>query len=331
MTEPNAAIRPKTIPGAHVGHASDFKGVTGCTVVLTEAGAICGVDIRGSASGTREIEVCRPGHLAPRVHGILLSGGSAFGLDAAAGAMQYLEERGVGFPAAGFRVPILPAAVIFDLDLGSAKARPSAGMAAWACQNASRQVTEGSVGAGTGASVGKIFGLRHATKGGVGFESMALPKGAVVQALAVVNAFGDVVDPSTGKVLAGVRLTPESGAFASTERLMFEGKMRKAFPASNTTLVVVLTNAALSKVQAQKVAETAADGLARAIRPAHTLWDGDTVFALSLGVKRAEVSLLGAAAAEVTAKAIVRGVATARGLAGVPGLPELKNQAGSTP
>ncbi|HUY12957.1 MAG TPA: P1 family peptidase [Terriglobia bacterium] len=315
--------RPKTIPGVHVGHASDFKGMTGCTVVLVEAGAVCGVDIRGSASGTREIETCRPGHLVDRVHGILLAGGSAFGLDAATGVIQFLEERGAGFAAGKSRVPIVPAAVIFDLDLGSAKARPNAGMAAWACQNASRVVVEGSVGAGTGATVGKILGIRNATKGGVGFESMVLPKGNVVQALAVVNAFGDVVDPTNTRVIAGARPTPESATFAPTEQLMFHGKMRKVFGPSNTTLVVVLTNASLNKVQAVKLAEMAGDGLARAIRPAHTMFDGDTVFALSLGEKRADVSHLGAAAAAVTAGAIIRAVVTARGLGGVPGSKEL--------
>ncbi|MGH9433617.1 MAG: P1 family peptidase [Terriglobia bacterium] len=323
MSDSKSLERPKTIPGVGVGHASDFKGLTGCTVVLAEAGAVCGVDIRGSASGTREIEACRPGHIAERVHGILLAGGSAFGLDAAAGVIQYLEGRGAGFPAGKSRIPIVPAAVIFDLDLGSAKARPNAGMAAWACQNASRAVAEGSVGAGTGATVGKILGIRHATKGGVGFESMMLPKGVAVQALAVVNAFGDVVDPWTGKVIAGARLGPESGGFASTEQLMFRGKMRRVFSPSNTTLVVVLTNAALEKVQAGKLAEMAQDGLARAIRPVHTMFDGDAVFALALGEKRADVSVLGAAAAEVTAGAIVRAVTMARGLGNVPGCKDL--------
>ncbi len=327
MIETRPAERPKTIPGVRVGHASDFKGLTGCTVVLAEAGALCGVDIRGSASGTREMETCRPGHLTDRVHGILLAGGSVFGLDAAAGAVQYLEERGAGYPAGKFRVPIVPAAVIFDLELGSAKARPNPGMAAWACQNASRDVAEGSVGAGTGATAGKILGIRHATKGGVGFEGMTLPKGILVQALAVVNAFGDVVDPSTGKVIAGARLAPESPVFASTEKLMFQRKMRKVFGSSNTTLVVVFTNAALNKVQAVKLAEMAEDGLARAILPAHTMFDGDTVFALSLGEKRADVSLLGAAAAEVTARAIVRAVVMARGLGGVPGCNDLSRPA----
>ena len=323
MSDAKAVERPKTIPGVRVGHASDFKGVTGCTVVLTEAGAVCGVDIRGSASGTREIETCRPGHIVARVHGILLAGGSAFGLDAAAGVIHYLEERRAGFRAGKSRVPIVPAAVIFDLDVGSAKARPNAGMSAWACQNASRSVPEGSVGAGTGATVGKILGIRHATKGGVGFESMVASKGIVVQALAVVNAFGDVVDLSTRRVIAGARLLPESGGFAFTEHLMFRGKMRRVFGPSNTTLVVVLTNAALNKVQAVKLAEMAQDGVARAVRPAHTMLDGDTVFALSLGDKRADVSVLGAAAAQVTAAAIARAVIMARGLGGIPGCKEL--------
>lgn len=323
MNKAEPAERPKTIPGVRIGHASDFKGLTGCTLILAQAGAVCGVDIRGSASGTREIETCRPGHIAGCVHGILLAGGSAFGLEAAAGVVQFLEERGVGFPAGKVRVPIVPAAVIFDLSLGSAKAWPNAGMAAWACQNASRVVAEASVGAGTGATVGKILGIRNATKGGVGFESMMLPKGVMVQALAVVNAFGDVVDNTNTKVIAGARPTPESAAFVSTERLMSHGKMPKGLGPSNTTLVVVLTNASLDKVQAVKLAEMAGDGLARAVRPAHTMFDRDTVFALSRGEKRADVSHLGSAAAEVTAAAIVRAVIAARGLGGVPGCTEL--------
>jgi L-aminopeptidase/D-esterase-like protein len=327
MSDSKPTERPKTIPGVRVGHASDFKGLTGCTVVLAEAGAVCGIDIRGSASGTRETETCRPGHVAQRVHAILLAGGSAFGLDAASGVVQYLELRRVGFAAGRVRVPVVPAAVIFDLDVGSAQARPNSGMAVWACQNASRSVPEGSIGAGTGATVGKVLGIRHATKGGVGFESMLLPKGVLVQAIAVVNAFGDVVDPSTGKVIAGARLASESGGLASTEGLMFRGKMRRVFSPSNTTLAVILTNAGLGVVEAVKVAQMAQDGLARAIRPVHTMFDGDTVFALSLGERQVDLSVLGAAAAEVTAKAIVRGVTTARGHGGIPGYQQLPGPA----
>jgi len=309
----------RILPGFRVGHASDFRGLTGCTVILCEAGAVCGVDLRGSASGTREIETCRPGHLVERVHAILLAGGSAFGLDAAAGVMKYLEARGVGFEAGRNHIPIVPAAVIFDLNIGSPKARPDETMARAACRNASPTVKEGSVGAGTGATVGKLFGAARATKGGVGFASLDLAKGAVVQALAVVNAFGDVVDPANGQIIAGARRSPDSLQFIDTARRMFAGKVRIRFGATNTTLVVVMTTVALNKSQATKIAQMAHDGLARAIRPVHTQFDGDLVFALSLGAKRADLNTLGTAAAQVTAEAIVRAVKIAQGLGGIPG------------
>jgi L-aminopeptidase/D-esterase-like protein len=313
----------KTIPGVLVGHASDFKGLTGCTVILCGGGAVCGVDVRGSAAGTRDLAPCLPGHVVERVHAIFLSGGSAFGLDAAAGVMDYLESRGVGFAAGKVRVPIVPGAVIFDLHLGSPKARPSRRMALRACRNASRKVVEGSVGAGTGATVGKLYGIGQATKGGLGFWSRGLRGRVHVQALAVVNAFGDVVDPRTGKVIAGARVSPESPEFAVTAESMLEERVGKGFGAAHTTLAVVMTNAELDKVQTTKVAQMAHDGLARAIHPVHTRLDGDVVFALSLGRERAEVNSLGTAAAEVTAQAIVRAVETARGLGGVPACREL--------
>ncbi len=321
---PRGAERPRTLAGIRVGHASDFRGLTGCTVVLCEGGGVCGVDVRGSAPGTRELAACLPGHLVERVHGILLTGGSAFGLDAAGGVMQYLEARGVGFAAGKIRVPIVPAAVIFDLHIGSARARPNPGMARWACHNAGVEVPEGSVGAGTGATVGKLFGVAHATKGGVGFATLSLTRGAAVQALAVVNAFGDVVDHAGGRVVAGARLSPGGLEFAGTCEQMFQGRARKGFGGTNTTLIVVMTNAVLDKLQATKVAEMAQDGLARAIRPVHTQFDGDLVFAFSVGQKRADLNALGAAGAEVTARAILRGVITAKSLGGVPSCQELE-------
>lgn len=323
MRERGGQAKTRTLPGIRVGHASDFRGLTGCTVVLCEGGGVCGVDIRGSAAGTRELTPCLPGHLVERIHAILLTGGSAFGLEAAAGVMQYLEARGVGFAAGKNRIPIVPAAVVFDLMLGS-PARPNAGMARWACQNATPNIVEGSVGAGTGATVGKLFGVSHATKGGVGFHTLVLARNAVVQALAVVNAFGDVVDASTGQVIAGARISPDSGVFARTTEQMLQGKVRKSFGATNTTLVVVMTNAVLDKMQATKVAGMAQNGLARAVRPVHTQFDGDLVFALSVGQKRADLSTVGTAAAEVAAQAIVRAVRTARSLGGVPSCQEIE-------
>lgn len=323
MRGPGGKGRTKSLPGFRIGHVSDLRGLTGCSVILCEAGAVCGVDIRGSAAGTRDLAPCFPGHLVERVHAILLAGGSAFGLDAARGVMEYLESRSVGFEAGEHRIPIVPAAVIFDLNLGSATARPDAEMARRACRVATTVVAEGSVGAGTGATVGKLFGIVRATKGGLGFQSLTLSSGAVVQALAVVNAFGDVEDPATGEVLAGARLSPRSAQFVHTAEQMFRGKVRKGFGANNTTLVVVMTNAALNKLQATKVAQMAQDGLARAIRPAHTQFDGDLVFALSLGRKRADLNTLGTAAAQVTADAIVRAVKTAKSLGGVPSYSDL--------
>jgi L-aminopeptidase/D-esterase-like protein len=258
-----------------------------------------------------------------RVHAVFLTGGSAFGLDAAAGVMQYLESKNVGFNAGRVRVPIVPTAVLFDLSLGSTKARPDAGMAKWACRRASPKVVEGSIGAGTGATLGKLMGISQATKGGVGFSSLALAGEASVQALAVVNAFGDVINPRTGEVIAGTRAAPDSPEFARTAELMFQGRRREGFGATNTTLAVVMTDAALTKLQVTKVAEMAQDGLARAINPVHTQFDGDLVFALSLGKRKGDLNMLGTAAAEVTARAIVRAVERARGLAGVPALKEL--------
>jgi len=311
------------IPGFRIGHASDFRGLTGCTVVLCEAGAVCGIDVGGSASGTRDLTVCQPEHLVQRVHAIFLTGGSAFGLDAAQGVMQYLEARGVGFAAGRHRVPIVPGAVIFDLNLGSGKARPDAGMALWACRNAKPAVVEGSVGAGTGATVGKLFGIAASTKGGVGVAMVALPRGTMVQALTVVNAFGDVVGPASGQVIAGARTAPESREFANTARQMLLGRVHKKFGGTNTTLAVVMTNAGLSKLEATELARMAQDGLTRAIRPVHTRFDGDLIFALCLGTKKFDLNALGEAAAEAVAEAIVRAVESARGLGGIPAARDL--------
>ena len=314
----------RTLPGIRVGHASDFRGLTGCTVILCPGGAVCGVDIRGSASGTRDLSPCEPGHLVEKVHAVFLTGGSAFGLDAAGGVMHHLEVLRAGFPAGGVRIPIVPTAVIFDLGLGSSAARPDAGMALGACRNATTHVVTGSVGAGTGATVGKLYGMAQAMKGGLGFASMDFSGGATIQAVAVVNAFGDVVEPGTGVILAGARKSPRSGELANTEAQMLSGIRRKSFGATNTTLVVVMTNVALNKLQAAKVAQMAQDGMARAIRPAHTRFDGDLIFALSVGTKPADLNSVGAAAAEVTARAIVNAVKTAKGLGGVPSYQDLR-------
>jgi L-aminopeptidase/D-esterase-like protein len=252
-------------------------------------------------------------HLVQRVHAVLLAGGSAFGLEAAAGVMRWLEERGIGFDTRVAKVPIVPAAILFDLDVGRADVRPDAAMAYAACEAAREgPVAEGSVGAGTGCTVGRIFGSTRASKGGIGTAAVDLGGGLVVGALVAANAFGDVVDPRTGKIVAGALALTGVG-YADTLATMkgFAGKAALRFGArSNTVLGVVATNARLTKEQANKVAQMAHDGLARAIRPAHTMLDGDTVFALASGRKKADVSLVGAFAAETVAEAIVRSVMT---------------------
>jgi L-aminopeptidase/D-esterase-like protein len=283
------------IAGLRVGHASDLDGITGCTVILCgPQGAVAGVDVRGSAVGEREMETLRVGHLVERIHALVLAGGSAFGLEAAGGAVRYLEEQGIGFDTGVAKVPIVPAAILFDLGIGDSRRRPDSAMGYQAAQRASdAAVEEGSVGAGTGATVGKLFGSKQATKGGLGTATQELPGGVAVSALAVVNAFGDVRDPATGAIIAGARTAPDSPAFADTVAQMKQGVLRRS------------------------------NGLARALSPVHTTFDGDVVFSLSLGRKEADLNTVGTVAAEVVAEAIVRGVKRARGLGGVPALKEL--------
>ena len=307
------------VPGITVGHSTDLVGLTGCTVVLCERGAVGGVDQRGGAPGTRETDLLRPLHLVQEVHAVLLAGGSAFGLAAADGVMRYLEERGVGFDARVAKVPIVPAAILFDLDLGDAAARPTAEMGYAACQAAAAGLLdEGNVGAGTGARVGSILGAGRAMKSGIGSSCISLGGGLCVGAIVVANAFGDVVDPGTGETLAGVRKL-RGEELAGTMETM-RGLLGKAILrfASNTVIGVVATNARLTKEEVNKVAQMAQDGIARAVRPAHTMLDGDTLFALATGSKRADVNLVGAYAAEVVAEAIVRAVREAEGAGGLP-------------
>jgi len=321
------------VPGIEVGHAQDEEALTGCTVILCRHGAVAGVDQRGGAPGTRETDLLKPVNFVEHVHAVLLTGGSAFGLEAAGGVVRYLEERGIGFNVGVARVPIVPAAVIFDLALGRADRRPDATMGYRAAAAASRQpVAEGNVGAGCGASVGKILGMKQAMKAGVGSAAVRLSGGIVVGALMVVNAFGDVIDPRTGRIVAGARSTRfgpvqvgEPGGFVDTLELMKTGLGRTLLQfvtRSNTVIGVVASNARLSKAEATRMAQMAQDGVARAIRPAHTMLDGDTLFALSTGNKRTDLSVLGAIAAEVVAEAILRAVYQARAAGGLPGLAE---------
>ena len=308
------------IPGIRVGHVSDFEGITGCTAILCEQGAVGGVDIRGSASGTEEIATLDPLHVDPQVHGVLLTGGSAFGLEAASGVRRYLERRNIGVLAGGVHVPIVPAAVIFDLPIGKKGVRPNVAMGEAAASAASTEaVAEGSVGAGTGATIGKLFGLTRAMKGGVGSFTVTLPEGVMVSALVVTNALGDVRDPNTGKIVAGARTAKDSRDFANSIEAMKRGAIG-TFIRSNTTIAVVATNARLTKVQATKLAQFASLGMARAIYPVNTMFDGDTIFALSLGDRQMDLNILGVAAAEALSEAILRSVKIAKTLGGVPGL-----------
>ncbi|MEK7404303.1 MAG: P1 family peptidase [Acidobacteriota bacterium] len=311
------------IAGIRVGHASDYEALTGCTVILCDGGAVAGADIRGSASGTEEFPTMEPGHVTTHVHAVVLAGGSAFGLEAASGVRRYLEQKGVGFETGAARVPIVPCAILYDLGIGKPNVRPTREMGEAAAAAATAgPVREGAIGAGTGATVGKLFGIRQAMKSGLGSATVSLegPQAGVrVAALAVVNAFGDVIDPRTGQIVAGARRSPESREFADTARAMKRGR-RGGFGSANTTLVVVATNAALSKVQARKLAALAQLGVGRTICPVNTMNDGDAVIALSLGREMADLDALGVAAAEAVSEAILRAVRLAPSLGGLPGL-----------
>jgi L-aminopeptidase/D-esterase-like protein len=307
------------IPGIRAGHLSDFDAITGCTAILCEQGAVGGVDIRGSASGTQEIDTLSPGHVTDQVHGILLAGGSAFGLEAAAGVRRYLAGRKVGYAFGGQHIPIVPGAILFDLGIGKANVHPNAAMGEAAAAAATTDaVREGSVGAGTGATIGKLFGKARSMKGGIGSYTVALPGGVLVSALVAVNALGDMRDPATGRIIAGARKSAGSREFVDSEAEMKRGAVIGA--AGNTTLAVVATNARLNKVQANKLAQFASLGMARTIYPVNTMADGDIAFALSLGALEADINNLGVAAAEAVAQAILRAVRLAKTLGGVPGL-----------
>jgi len=315
------------VPGVSVGHYTDIVAATGCTVILLPQGAIGGVDIRGSAPGTRETDLLRPTMLGPAVNAFLLTGGSAFGLDAATGVMRYLEERGVGFPTLAAPVPIVPAAVLYDLAIGNALIRPDAAAGYTACQAASTsRPAEGTVGAGAGATVGKLMGLDRSTKSGIGTASVRLPSGNVVGSIAAVNALGDVVDPVTGEIIAGARA---DDAFADSEHLLLTGAVERPGwsghrARENTTIAVVVTSAKVDRDVVTKMAQLANTGLARAIRPAHLMADGDVVFAAATCSGPVDdANNLGVAAAQALARAIVRAVTEATALAGVPAASDL--------
>jgi L-aminopeptidase/D-esterase-like protein len=316
------------VEGIRVGHASNREAMTGCTVILCEEGAVGGVEIRGSATGTRQIDSLYPVHVVQQVHAVLLTGGSSFGLDAAGGVVRYLEERGKGFDVGITHVPVVPTAVIFDLPLGDYRVRPDADMAYQACLNASSEaVEEGSVGVGIGATVGKLFELDRACKGGLGTASLEAG-GAMVGALVAVNALGDVVDERTGEVLVGLR-NEEGSGFACTAELLRKGIWKKGFGRSslgNTTIGVVATNVTLNREDTIKVAQMAHNGLTRVISPINTTFDGDIVFALSLGKRGGEVNNVGALAEAAIMEAVKRGVMKADGFGMIPAYRDLKGK-----
>ena len=314
------------VPGVRVGHYTDRDAATGCTVVLCESGAVGGVDVRGSAPGTRETDLLRASNLVSEAHAVLLTGGSAFGLDAASGVVRYLEDKGVGYPVGDVRVPIVPAAVLNDLRLGVADVRPGADEGYAAAQAATAgPIAEGSVGAGTGATVGKLLGIQGAVKGGIGTYATDLGSGLTVAAIVAVNALGGVYDPETGEVVAGPRHENGTGMHDSLKLATSPNGTIDDRASSNTAIGVVATNATLSKEQANKVASVSQDGIAMAIRPAHTMGDGDTMFALATGdlEQPADMLRICAAAALSVSKAIVRAVRLAESLGGVPSVTEL--------
>lgn len=314
------------VPGVRVGHHTLSERPTGCTVVLFDGGAVAGVDVRGSAPGTRETDLLDPVNTVQRVNAIVLSGGSAFGLSVADGVMSFLEERGIGFPVGPVRVPIVPQAILFDLFIGDdPSVRPTAECGYQAAEAATNgPVAEGNVGAGAGATVGKLAGMERAMKGGFGSASVTLPNGLVVGAVVAVNAIGDIVDPATGDVVAGVR-TSDGESLADARELLRSGELLQKQPGSNTTIGVVATNATLTKAQATKIAQMAHDGLARTIYPVHTPRDGDVIFAAGTGRLEGDpdVLIIGALAADVMARAVLRAVWSARGVPGYPAAVDL--------
>ncbi len=314
MTTPLVNNTLTAVPGFRVGHITDLDAITGCTAVICPPHTVGGVDVRGGGPGTREVELLRPLYQVSEVTAVMLAGGSAFGLAAADGAMRYLEEHGLGYSTRmGFTVPILPSAILFDLGIGNGTIRPDAAMGYAACAAATTDpVEQGSVGVGTGCQVCALRGSAYATKGGIGSAAIDLGNGLIVAALVAVNAVGEILDEQ-GKILAGLR--DDVGGFMP---IMEAFRLLPPPPVAAATVIgVVATNARLTKAEVNKVAQMAHDGLARAVRPAHTMYDGDTFFALASGVIPADVNLIGMYGAEAVTQAIRSGVRAAQSLGGV--------------
>jgi len=323
MEEDIKEIAFTDIDGIKVGNASNIKAGTGCTVVICEEGATAGVDVRGGSPGTRETDLLNPQNLVDKAHAVVLAGGSAFGLDAASGVMKYLEERNIGFDVQVTKVPIVLSAVLFDLVVGDYRVRPDFNMGYNACINATdKECPNGNVGAGTGATVGKFLGLERAMKGGLG--SYAVEIGDLkVGAIVAVNALGDIVDPETGEILAGL-LDERGEKLIGTEREMVKAyNKKKNLFSGNTTIGVVATNGILTKAEANKLASMAHNGYARAIRPAHSIFDGDTIFAMATGKVEADINVIGLLAAKVMERAVVNAVKSADSVYGIKSYKEL--------
>ncbi|MEW5979423.1 MAG: P1 family peptidase [Acidobacteriota bacterium] len=315
------------VGGIRVGHYTDKRRPTGCSVILMDQGGVAAADVRGAAPGTRETDLLEPENTVDRINAIVLAGGSAFGLDAASGVVRYLEEKGIGYQTGFARVPIVPAAILYDLGIGDPRIRPDAQAGYQACEAArSDGAMQGSVGAGAGATVGKLFGLKRAMKGGLGSACLSV-RDLKVGALAAVNAVGDVIDPNDGTILAGARTADGKQLLNSMDALR-SGNWPAVPLAQNTTLGVVATNLRLTKTQARLLARMSHDGLARSINPVHTPYDGDTVFGISVGTLSADIPLayVGALAAEALAQAVLRAVVLSKGLAGIPSWQDLFGQ-----
>ncbi|MGM8214618.1 P1 family peptidase [Bacillaceae bacterium W0354] len=305
------------VPGIKVGHKEDLEALTGCTVILTEEGATAGVDVRGSAPGTRETDLLDPINTVDQVHAICLSGGSAFGLEAASGVMDYLEEKGIGMDVGVAKVPIVPSAILFDLAVGDSSVRPDKLMGYEAAKNAiAGPITMGNVGAGTGATVGKILGFNLSTKSGLGSASIKLQNGLIVGAIVAVNAVGDIRDPHSGEIIAGAR-DPETGTYINSEQFLRNHAEMLAQQGTNTTIGVVAVNANLTKAEAKKVAQVSQNAIARTTFPAHTSMDGDTIFTVANGDKNFPLDLITSVATEVMEKAIINAVKEAKSTHGI--------------
>ena len=302
------------VAGIKVGQAQNEKALTGCTVIICEDGATCGVDVRGGGPGTRETDLLNPVNMIQKVHAVVLSGGSAFGLESTCGVSEYLEEQNIGFDVGVAKVPIVVGAVLFDLGAGDAKVRPDKKMGYEACVNASSEkLQQGNYGAGCGATVGKIKGMEYAMKGGIGSSSIKLPNGLVVSAMVAVNAFGDVYE--NGQVIAGV-LNDEKTKVDNSYELMKEGVSKGGFSIDNTTIGVVVTNAKLDKAGCTKISQMAHNGYAKTIFPIHTPHDGDTIFTMATGEVEigADITLLGSLATEVIEKSILNAIKNAKSI-----------------